>query len=120
METGQRPGTVVQNDVYSAHCRCRALLDLIANKWSTLVIGAMEEEPQRFGALLHRLEGVTPKMLTQTLRRLEARGLITRTIYPEVPLHVEYQLTALGWTVVEPLAALRKWAEANAHLVTME
>lgn len=120
MVISQQTDIALENDVYSAHCRCRALLDLIANKWSTLVIGAMEEEPQRFGALLHRLEGITPKVLTQTLRRMEARGLVTRTIYPEVPLHVEYALTDLGRTVVEPLATLRDWAEANAHRVTWE
>lgn len=91
-----------------------------ANKWSTLAIGALEEESQRFGVLLHRLGGVTPKVLTQTLRRLEARGLITRTIYPKVPLHVEYALTDLDRTAVAPLAALRDWAETNGHLVAME
>ncbi len=100
-----------RGDVYSAQCPCRDLLDVIANKWSTLAIGALEGGPQRFGVILRRLEGVTPKVLTQTLRRLEDRGLVSRTIYPAVPLHVEYALTDLGRSAVAPLAALRAWAE---------
>ncbi|MEW2079812.1 winged helix-turn-helix transcriptional regulator [Streptomyces sp. NPDC012403] len=99
------------HDVYAAQCPCREVLDLLANKWSALAIGAMEEGPQRFGALQKRLEGVSPKVLTATLRRLEERGFVERTVYPAVPLHVEYELTALGRSVAEPLAHLRTWVE---------
>lgn len=102
-----------QHDVYAAQCPCRDVLDLLANKWSALAIGAMEEGPQRFGALQRRLQGVSPKVLTSTLRRLEERGFITRTVYPAVPLHVEYALGPLGRSVAEPLAALRDWVEEN-------
>jgi DNA-binding HxlR family transcriptional regulator len=87
------------------------VLDLLANKWSALAIGAMEEGPQRFGALQKRLEGVSPKVLTATLRRLEDRGFVERTVYPAVPLHVEYELTPLGRSVAQPLAQLRTWVE---------
>src|SRR3954471_2413688 len=99
------------HDVYAAQCPCRAMLDLLANKWSALAIGAMEEGPQRFGALQRRLEGVSPKVLTHTLRRLEERGFVDRTVYPAVPLHVEYALTDLGRGVAVPLAELRAWVE---------
>ncbi|WP_308429790.1 MULTISPECIES: winged helix-turn-helix transcriptional regulator [Streptomyces] len=99
------------HDVYAAQCPCREVLDLLANKWSALAIGAMEEGPQRFGALQRRLEGVSPKVLTNTLRRLEERGFVDRTVYPAVPLHVEYALTPLGRSVAEPLAGLRHWVE---------
>ncbi|MFF4243501.1 winged helix-turn-helix transcriptional regulator [Streptomyces sp. NPDC001822] len=99
------------HDVYAAQCPCREVLDLLANKWSALAIGAMEAGPQRFGALQRRLQGVSPKVLTSTLRRLEEKGLVTRTIYPAVPLHVEYNLTALGESVAEPLGQLRLWVE---------
>ncbi len=100
-------------DVYSDLCPCRALLDLVANKWSALAIGALESGPTRFGDLRRTLKGVTPKVLTATLRRLEQAQLITRTVLPEVPLHVEYELTDLGRSAAVPLAAMRSWAEAN-------
>jgi DNA-binding HxlR family transcriptional regulator len=100
-------------DVYAAACPCRDMLDLLANKWSALALGALEPGPQRFGALRTRLEGVSPKVLTQTLRRLEERGLISREVFPEVPLRVEYELTPLGQDACVPLAHLRTWVEAN-------
>ncbi|MGW5770561.1 winged helix-turn-helix transcriptional regulator [Streptomyces longwoodensis] len=99
------------HDVYAAQCPCRDVLDVLANKWSALAIGAMEEGPQRFGALQRRLEGVSPKVLTSTLRRLEDKGFVERTVYPAVPLHVEYALTALGRSVAGPLGQLRTWVE---------
>jgi DNA-binding HxlR family transcriptional regulator len=108
-----RTGTHDDHDVYGRLCPCRDVLDLIANKWSTLVIGVLEDGPQRFGVIQRRLEGVTPKVLTATLKRLESSRLIDRTVYPAVPLHVEYSLTDLGETLVAPLAALRVWAEAH-------
>ena len=70
------------HDVYAAQCPCRSLLDLLANKWTALAIGAMEDGPQRFGELQRRLDGISPKVLTQTLRRLEEAGFVDRTIYP--------------------------------------
>ncbi|MEU7939140.1 winged helix-turn-helix transcriptional regulator [Microbispora bryophytorum] len=100
-------------DVYSAACPCRNMLDLLANKWSALALGALEDGPQRFGALRARLQGVSPKMLTQTLRRLEDHGLVHRDVYPEVPLRVEYSLTPLGRDANVPLAHLRTWVERN-------
>ncbi|MFE3205854.1 winged helix-turn-helix transcriptional regulator [Embleya sp. NPDC059237] len=101
------------HDVYAAQCPCRAMLDLLANKWSALAIGALEQGPQRFGQLQRRLQGVSPKVLTQTLRRLEDSALLTRTIYPAVPLHVEYALTDLGHSAAVPLGLLRTWVEEN-------
>jgi len=106
-------GEAGPKDVYAAACPCRDMLDLLANKWSALVLGALENGPQRFGAVRSRLEGVSPKVLTQTLRRLEERGLISRQIFPEVPLRVEYSLTPLGADACVPLAHLRTWVEAN-------
>ncbi len=104
------------HDVYTAGCPCRALLDVVANKWSALAIGALEAGPKRFGTLRRTLGGVTPKTLTQNLRRLEDAGMLTRTVIPEVPLHVEYELTARGRSAAVPLAAIRAWAEANVHV----
>jgi DNA-binding HxlR family transcriptional regulator len=100
-------------DVYAAACPSRDLLDLLANKWSALALGALEGGPQRFGEVRIRLEGISPKVLTQTLRRLEERGLVDRVVYPAVPLHVEYSLTPLGRDACVPLRLLRRWVESN-------
>jgi DNA-binding HxlR family transcriptional regulator len=94
-------------------CPCRDLLDMVASKWTALAIGAMENGPVRFGEMKRELEGISQKMLTQTLRALERDGLVTRTVYPTVPLRVEYELTELGRSVIEPLATLRAWAQQN-------
>ena len=102
-----------RRDVYARNCPCREVLDLVASKWSALVIGALEGGPMRFGALRRRIEGVTQKMLTQTLRELERDGLLDRTVYPTVPPAVEYALTALGRSVADPLAAIRDWSEQH-------
>lgn len=102
-----------RNDVYAALCPCREMLDILANKWSALAIGALEDEPQRFGRIRARLEGVSPKVLSQTLKRLEAHGLLTRTVYAEVPPRVEYTLTELGRGAAEPLRHLRSWVDEN-------
>lgn len=102
-----------RNDVYAAMCPCRDMLDLLAQRWTALVIGTLDEGPQRFGRIRDRLEGVSPKVLTQTLRRLEDKGLLTRTIYAEVPARVEYELTDLGRSAAVPLRSLRTWAEEN-------
>ena len=99
------------HDVYSADCPCRDLLDVIANKWAALVIGVLEQGAARFGVLKARLEGVTPKVLTATVRRLEAAGLVDREVFAEVPLRVEYSLSELGRSAAGPLSELRSWAE---------
>jgi DNA-binding HxlR family transcriptional regulator len=101
------------HDVYREMCPCRTLLDLLANKWSALVIGLLDGGPVRFSALRTRLPGVSSKMLTRTLRRLESAQLITRTVYPDVPPRVEYELTELGVSAAVPLGLLRTWAEQN-------
>ncbi|MGB4778842.1 winged helix-turn-helix transcriptional regulator [Microbacterium sp.] len=102
-----------RNDVYAAMCPCRDMLDLLANKWSALVIGALEDGPQRFGQLRRRLEGISPKVLSQTLKRLEEHDLLTRTVYAEVPARVDYELTQLGHSAAAPLKHLRDWVETN-------
>lgn len=103
-------------DLFDPDCPCRDILDLVASKWSALVIGRLEEGPLRFGQLRREIPGITQKMLTQTLRRLERDGLVNRKVLTEKrPPQVEYSLTSLGATVTTPLAAIRDWSEA--HLV---
>lgn len=106
----------VRGDIYSAECPCRDLLAVVANKWSALAIGALEAGPLRFGALQRRLQGVSPKVLTATLRRLEAYDLVNRDVIPAVPLHVEYSLTDAGRAALGPVFALRDWAESHYDL----
>jgi DNA-binding HxlR family transcriptional regulator len=100
-------------NAYLANCPCRPVLDLLADKWSALALGSLAGGPLRFGEIRRRLEGISPKVLTAVLRRLEQNGLVERTVYPEVPLRVEYALTELGADANEPLAALRAWVERN-------
>lgn len=101
------------HDVYSEQCPCRMLLDLLANKWAALVIGLLDDGPVRFGGLKTQLPGISPKMLTRTLRQLESAALVSRTVYPDVPPRVEYELTDLGESAAYPLGLLRTWAEEN-------
>ena len=89
------------------------MLDLLADKWSALALGALEEGPRRFGELKRRLDGISPKVLTKVLRRLEESALIDRVVYAEVPPRVEYSLTELGHDACLPLSALRSWVELN-------
>jgi DNA-binding HxlR family transcriptional regulator len=102
---------------YAAECPTRQLLDRIADKWVVLVLGLLEPGPQRFNALRRQIEGISQKMLTQTLRSLEADGLITRRVFATVPVTVEYQLTPLGRSLNSVLNPLREWAEANMSRV---
>ena len=106
--------TMSPEDVYAGNCPARALLDRIADKWTTLIIGMLEDgKPQRFGEIRRAIGGISQKMLTQTLRDMERDGLVERTIFPEIPPRVEYSLTALGRTLCEPLSALAAWSEAH-------
>lgn len=101
-------------DIYDADCACRDVLDLVGSKWSALVIGKLEEAPHRFGQLRRAVPGITQKMLTQTLRRLEQDGLVHREVLVQMrPPQVEYSLTELGHSVTEPLAAIRDWSERH-------
>jgi DNA-binding HxlR family transcriptional regulator len=101
--------------VYSAICPSRKALDRIADKWTALVIGALNRGPRRFGQLRVEVEGISHKMLTQTLRSMERDGLVKRRVLSTVPLHVEYELTELGFSLEEPLSAVRDWAERHIN-----
>jgi DNA-binding HxlR family transcriptional regulator len=97
-------------DPYARGCPSRDLLDRIGDKWTVLVLGELKHGACRFTQLRKRLSGVSEKMLTQTLRALERDGLVRRTVYPVVPVRVEYALTPLGETLREPLKALTEWS----------
>jgi DNA-binding HxlR family transcriptional regulator len=104
-------------NVFDPKCPSRTVLDLIGGRWTVLVIGALADGPLRFGQLERAAGGISAKVLTQTLRALERDGLLTRTIYAEVPPHTEYELTSLGRELIDPLAALRGWAEAHIETI---
>lgn len=98
-------------------CSYRWVLDIISNKWTALVIYAMEDGSIRYGQMKRRIEGVSQKMLTQTLRQLERDGLVKRDIHQSVNQAVEYSLTPLGETLVTHLHQLRQWTKDNYPLV---
>lgn len=104
-------------DPYARDCPSRQLLDRIGDRWTVLVIGMLEDGPQRFSQISRRVDGISQKMLTQTLRSLEADGLVLRTAYPEIPPRVEYELTELGRSLLEPLAGLVAWAREHMEEV---
>ncbi|HEY0259465.1 MAG TPA: helix-turn-helix domain-containing protein [Lacisediminihabitans sp.] len=106
-----------QWDPYVRDCPTRQLLDRIGDRWTVLVIGALEGGPRRFSEIARRVDGVSQKMLTQTLRALEHDGLVTRTVFAEVPPRVQYELTELGETLREPLKALEDWATTHMGAV---
>ncbi|WP_043676138.1 winged helix-turn-helix transcriptional regulator [Streptomyces xylophagus] len=105
-------------DVFLRDCPTRAVLELIAGKWTMLVLVALEDgRPMRFAELRRRLDGVTAKVLTQTLRALEREGLVMRTVYPTVPPCVEYLLTELGQEVGGLVRGITAWAQASVTAV---
>jgi DNA-binding HxlR family transcriptional regulator len=97
-------------DVFNPTCPSRLTLELLADKWAMLVIMALSKGIMRNGDLMRRLVGISQKMLTQTLRELECSGIVERHVYEQVPPKVEYKLTALGESLLVPMAVLRDWA----------
>jgi DNA-binding HxlR family transcriptional regulator len=81
----------------------------IGDKWTTKLLVCLRDGPRRFGELLRPLRGITPKVLTESLRAMERDGIVTRTDYAENPPRVEYALTPFGRTLLEPLAAICAW-----------
>lgn len=94
-------------------CPVRSILDRVGDRWTVLVISNLAEGPLRFTELKRRLEGVSQRMLTQTLRALERDGVMTRTVYPTIPPRVDYALLPLGESLLEPVQALVRWSVSN-------
>lgn len=100
----------------AAQCQqMRLLLDRVGEKWSLLVVIALRQEAQRFNALRRQLPGVSPRMLARTVKGLERDGLVSRTVHPTVPPQVDYALTALGQSLLQPVDALLQWARAHTE-----
>lgn len=98
---------------FSKACPSRRFIELIGDKWSLLLLRALMPGPQRNGALMRKIEGISQKMLTQTLRRLEGNGLVSRADLQTVPPHVEYTLTELGESFSMVMDSLDRWIEQN-------
>jgi DNA-binding HxlR family transcriptional regulator len=119
-------GHMMDTSLYSAHgdesmlfavdCPSRPILDQIADKWSMMALAVLEK-PTRFNEIKRRLSGVTQRVLTQTLRRLERNGMITRRVIPTSPIGVEYSLTPLGESLREPFGRLYDWTIEHAATI---
>jgi DNA-binding HxlR family transcriptional regulator len=102
--------TTYQSDSTENMCPSLQALDIVKDKWSMKVLFLLQDGPQRYMQLKRQAGGTTQKMLTQTLRKLEKEGLVSRTVYPTSPPTVEYALTSLGEMLKEPLQGLFQWA----------
>jgi DNA-binding HxlR family transcriptional regulator len=109
--------TTVAWNVFDSHCPTRQVLDLIADKWTVLIIRRLADGTLRFSQLRRAVDGISQKVLTSTLRELERDGIVTRQIYASVPPKVEYSLTELGRSLCGLVEAICGWAEANIEQV---
>ena len=103
----------MQPSVMSGKCASRTYMAMLTSKWSLLVTNALHEGPRRNGELLRCVEGISQKMLTQTLRQLEEMKLVDRRDMQTIPPHVEYQLTELGVSFRREVHSLIRWVEGN-------
>src|SRR5271168_4250908 len=95
----------------------REVLNRVGDKWSVLIVSLLADGPKRFSDLRRTIEGISQRMLTLTLKGLERDGLVTRTVFPTIPLRVEYELTDLGRTLRKPIQSLAKWAQENRERI---
>ncbi|WBO64613.1 winged helix-turn-helix transcriptional regulator [Streptomyces camelliae] len=100
-------------DAFLRECPTNQLLGRLSDKWVSLVVAALTQGPKRYSDIGRKIAGVSPKMLTQTLRTLERDGIITRTVTPSVPVRVDYALTPLGTSLAALLTAVKDWAETH-------
>ena len=107
----------MEYDAFIKGCPTNQLLDRLSDKWVSLVVAALSGGPMRYSDLSRKIAGVSPKMLTQTLRTLERDGILTRTITPSVPVRVDYALTPLGSSLAGLLTAVKTWAETHIEEV---
>lgn len=104
-------------DIYQDRCPTRLVLDRIADKWALLILDRLRSETVRFNQMRRDIQGISQKVLSQTLKKLERDGLISRAVYPTVPVTVEYALTPLGRTLTDTVATLAHWAEHNMDAI---
>jgi DNA-binding HxlR family transcriptional regulator len=103
--------------VFEQPCPIRDVLDRIGDQWSLLVLGVLERGTMRFSEIDRAIGDISKQMLSKTLKHLEEDGLVRRTLYPEVPPRVEYELTDLGRSFLRPMKGLIAWANANHRAI---
>ncbi|MEV0982060.1 helix-turn-helix domain-containing protein [Streptomyces sp. NPDC049915] len=103
----------IEYDAFLRECPTNQLLGRLSDKWVSLVVAALSAGPMRYSDLSRKIAGVSPKMLTQTVRTLERDGIVTRTVTPSVPVRVDYALTPLGSSLAALLTAVKDWAETH-------
>lgn len=123
MSAAARRGSAAAGRLQEAHgpggvrlphgCRARAVLERVGDKWSLYAIFALGGGARRFTELKRSIDGVSQRMLTVTLRGLERDGIVSRTVYPEIPPRVEYALTPMGRTLLDAVGALIAWADSH-------
>lgn len=105
-------------DIFNDRCPTRHVLDRIADKWALLILDLLEREPMRFNALKRGITGISQKVLSQTLKKLERDGLVSREVFPTSPVTVQYALTPLGSTLTEAVSAFAHWAETHMEAIS--
>lgn len=114
MEPEDRFGDILEEACFSRH-----ILDTVVNRWASLISYALSSGPKRYGQLKRMIEGISQTMLTNTLRKLERHGLVSRTVYPVIPPMVEYALTPLGETLVHIFEQIYQWAGSHLEEVRL-
>lgn len=109
--------TPAAGTVFFADCPARTAIEIISDKWAAVTLFALNDGPKRHGELVTLIGGISRKVLTQTLRRLQANGLIDREVFAEAPPRVEYSLTELGRTLDEPIRMLTTWARTHGEAI---
>src|SRR5215469_1051089 len=106
-------------NLFDPNCSSREVLELIGSKWSMLLLCALYDSKTRTGQLKRKVQGISQKMLTQTLREMQQNGIVKRISYPEVPPRVEYELTELGYSLAELVVKMEKWI-VNHHPIILK
>ena len=106
-----------RGDLLASACPSRDVLKHVTSRWGVLILMALEQQPHRFAELRRTVQGVSERMLAQTLQWLEGDGLVLRTVHDKVPPHVEYRLTPLGRAATRKVRGLADWIETNLHQV---
>ena len=116
-ETGLLAGQAMTTNVYREACPTRLVLERLADKWVVLILTRLAKGLMRFNQLRREIEGVSQKVLSQTLKNLERDGLIERRAFATVPVTVEYSITPLGLSLADKIAEFARWAEENVQQV---
>ena len=118
IEAARTPQDDLPANILASVCPSRTVMRHLTDRWTPFIVAALSEQPvARFSELKAMIQGVSPKVLTQTLRSMERDGLVARKVTASIPPRVDYELTALGTTLIEPMTALRHWAQDNMQAV---